>query len=209
MQIDQSDGWDIISLDHLRLGTTLAESGDTNIYRRFCEKIAADFAGTTNPVVAERTIKISLLRQTDKKFLAGLKPFAATAANAFENADRNNSEAMFHAAWGSISLSLLDYRNGDYEKSAEWCRRCLAYSTDNQPRTATAHILLAMNEFQTGHTNEAGSELAQSRETIEEQFQNGLNSGDGEQGFWFDWIFASIILNEAEALMGQNAPTIQ
>ena len=206
VQVNQSDGWDNSTLDYLRLGTTLVEARNADVYRNFCEQTIGHFAGTTNPVVAERTIKISLLTPPDVKILASLQPFEETASHAFASADTGNADSLFHAAWGSVSLALIEYRRGNYAKAADWCRRCLAYSQDNQPRTATAEVILAMCDFHLGKKPEATSELAQGREIIESKFTGGLDPGDGEQGFWFDWIFGHIILDEAEKLPWQTLP---
>ncbi|HTR41594.1 MAG TPA: protein kinase [Pseudomonadales bacterium] len=200
VQVNQSDSWDNNTLDYLRLGTALVEAGNPAAYRNFCEQTVSHFWGATNPVIAERTIKISLLLPPDEKTLASLQPFEETAARSFANADLSNVDSVFHAAWGSVSLSLIEYRRGNYAKAADWCRRCLAYSQDNQPRTATAEIILAMSDFQLGKKAEAASQLARGREIIENRFQSSLDPGDGEQGFWFDWIFGRIILSEAEKL---------
>jgi serine/threonine protein kinase len=204
VQVNQLDGWDNATLDYLRLGTTLMEAGNADVYRNFCEETIAHFAGTTNPVISERTIKISLLAPPDVKILANLQSFEETASRAFANTDMGNVDSVFHAAWGSVSLALIEYRRGNYAKAADWCRRCLAYSQDNQPRTATADIILAMSDFQLGKKPEATSEFAQGREIIENKFAGGLEPGDGEQGFWFDWIFGRIILEEAEKLPWQT-----
>jgi serine/threonine protein kinase len=200
VQVNQSDGWDNGTLDYLRLGTTLMEAGNPSAYRNFCERTVSHFSRTTNPAVAERTIKISLLAPADETLLARLQPFEDTAARSFASADPGTADSVFHAAWGSISLSLIEYRRGNYDKAAEWCRHCLAYSQDNLPRTATAEIILAMCDFQLGKKTEAASQLARGREIIENKFEGGLEPGDGEQGFWFDWVFGHIILDEAEKL---------
>jgi eukaryotic-like serine/threonine-protein kinase len=200
VQVNQSDGWDNSTLDYLRLGTTLMEAGNPSAYRNFCEQTVSHFSGTTNPVIAERTIKISLLAPPDEKLLACLQPFEDTASRSFAGADLGNADSVFHAAWGSISLSLIEYRRGNYDKAAEWCRRCLTYSQDNLPRTATAEIILAMSDFRLGKKAEAASQLARARDIIDNKFEGGLEPGDGEQGFWFDWIFGHIILDEAEKL---------
>jgi hypothetical protein len=52
-----------------------------------------------------------------------------------------------------------------------------------------------------GQTDEARSELTQARSMIEDKFKNGLDRGTGVQGFWFDWIFARILLREAMVLI--------
>jgi serine/threonine protein kinase len=204
VQVNQSDGWDVGTLDYLRLGTTLVETANASAYRTFCEQTIYHFTGTTNPVVAERTIKISLLASPDAKTLASLQPFEDIASRSFANADQGNTESVFHAAWGSVSLALIEYRRGHYTEAAKWCRRSLAYSQDNQPRTATANIILAMSSLQLGQKDEAGSQLAEGRQIIENKFANGLEPGDGEQGFWFDWVFGRIILDEAEKLPWQT-----
>ncbi|HEX3628068.1 MAG TPA: serine/threonine-protein kinase [Verrucomicrobiae bacterium] len=205
VQVNQSDGWDVSTLDYLRLGTTLIETANAAAYRKFCEQTISHFAGTTNPVVAERTIKISLLTPSDSKILVSLKPFEETASHAFARADSSNADSVFHAAWGSISLALIEYRRGNFAGATNWCRRCIAYSPDNRPRTATANVILAMSDFQLGNKSAAASELARGRHIIDNQFENGLEPGDGGQGFWFDWVFGRIVLTEAEQLSARPA----
>ncbi|MGH8024079.1 MAG: serine/threonine protein kinase, partial [Limisphaerales bacterium] len=209
VQVNQSDGWDVGTLDYLRLGTTLMETANADDYASFCAQMISHFTGTTNPVVAERTIKISLLKPAEAKTLARLMPFDLTASRVFRNPDLSNADAVFHAAWGSISLALFDYRRADYAGAASWCRRCLAYSPRNQPRTATAKVILAMTDFQAGNESQGRLELAQGRQIIESQFENGLEIGDGEQGFWFDWVFGRILLDEAQRLADRSSSAVQ
>ena len=209
VKVDYLDNWDDMTLDYLRLGTALAESGKPDVYRTFCEQTISHFAGTTNPVVAERTIKISLLLPPDKEVLRNLEPFSGVAAQAFANADMSNADDVFHAAWGCVSLSLIEYRRGNYAKAIDWCRRSQAYSQDNLPRTATSETILAMCDFQLGERSEAATKLAEGRAIIENRLKNGLERGDGEQGFWFDWVFGRIILDEAEKLPWQTPETHQ
>lgn len=60
-----------------------------------------------------------------------------------------------------------------------------------------------MSCYQSGKTDEAHSQLAQAREIVEEKFQKGLDRGNGITGFWYDWVFARILLREATTLMEQ------
>jgi hypothetical protein len=202
VQVNQLDGWDNDTLDHLRLGTALEELGDANGYRSFCQETIRHFAGTTNPIAAERTIKISLLSPPDAAILRDLEPLAQVASQTFAHADTNNADAIFHASWGSVSLALMEYRQGNDTNAVEWCHQCLAYSQENEPRTATAQIIMAMSDLRMGKTNQAASEFAEGRQTIENKFEDALEPGDGEQGFWFDWVFGRIILDEAEKEFG-------
>ena len=203
LQINQFDGWDIASLDYLRLGPALVELGDVKGYDRFRQEAIARFAGTSHPVAAERVIKICLLLPADPKTMSALAPLAALAANSFSSVapDNTNAETVFQAAWGSISLALVEYRQGHYARAEEWCRRCLAYPGDNPPRAATARVILAMSCHQLGQNQEATAQLAEGRESIEAKFDDELDPGTAEHGFWFDWVFARILLHEATALV--------
>ena len=152
LQMNQFDGWDMASLDYLRRGPVLVELGDVNGYDQFRQEAIARFAGTTNPVAAERAVKVSLLLPANRNTMEALAPLAEVAANAFANVAANdtNAEAVFQAAWGSISVALMEYRQGNYRQASEWCRRCLAYPGDNPPRVATARVILAMSCLQLG-----------------------------------------------------------
>jgi hypothetical protein len=37
------------------------------------------------------------------------------------------------------------------------------------------------------------------RELIDHQFKAGLVAGDGDKGFWFDWVLGRILEREASA----------
>ena len=100
-------------------------------------------------------------------------------------------------SWGSVSLALWEYRRGDYGRSIEWARRCLAFPEFNAPREATAHVELALALRQTGLNDEALRELTQGRQAIEAKFKGDLEVGGATEGFWFDWVFARILLQEA------------
>jgi hypothetical protein len=133
---------------------------------------------------------------------------ADVAAQSFATNTAANAD-IFLAAWRSVSLALMEYRSGNYAKAADWCQQCLNYPEDIAPRTATARVILAMSDQKLGKTGEAGSELAHAREIIGNKFKSQLDRGSPMQGFWFDWAFARILLNEATALIEGNPHTIQ
>jgi len=208
LQMNKFDGWDLASLDYLRRGPVLVELDDVNGYDQFRQEAIARFVGITNPVAAERTVKISLLLPANRKTMDALAPLAELAAKAFASvaSDDTNAEAVFQAAWGSISVALVEYRRGNYLQASEWCHRCLGYPGDNPPRVATARVILAMSCHHLGQTEEAVSELAQGRESIQGKFNDGLDAGSAAHGFWFDWVFARILLREATALIEPEPP---
>jgi serine/threonine protein kinase len=202
LEVNQLDGADVSTLDYLEYGPALIELGDTDNYERFRKAAIARFAGTTYPF-ADRIVKISLLLPADKKIIGSLGPLAEVAAKSVAGAENNTDGDIFRAAWQSVSLALLEYRRGDSDKAVGWCRRCLDYReyNYNAPRTATARVILAMSCHQLGQADKARSELAQGREAIEAKFKSGLDRGSGVQGFWFDWVFARILLREATSLI--------
>ncbi|HXR49241.1 MAG TPA: protein kinase [Candidatus Limnocylindrales bacterium] len=209
LQINKFEEWDMASLDYLRLGPVLIELDDVKGYERFRQEAIARFASTSHSVAAERVVKICLLLPADPKTMNALTRLAELAAKSFGSVapDHTNAETVFQAAWGSLSLALMEYRQGNYARAEEWCRRCLAYPGDNPPRVAAARVILAMSCHQLSQNQEAATQLAQGRESIETRFDDGLDLGSAEHGFWFDWVFARILLREATALI-ETAPQV-
>ncbi len=195
LQIDQLDGWDVCTLDYLRCGPALLEQGDTNGYEQFRQAAVARFTSGSYPF-ADRIIKISLLLPADKAFMKSLDPLVEiTSQSMATNAEVTND--VFLAAWRSASLALLEYRSGHYARAADLCQQCLSYPEYIAPRTAMAHTILALANQHLGKTQAARSELAQARQIIDNKFKNELDRGTPIQGFWFDWVFAQILLKEA------------
>jgi serine/threonine protein kinase len=202
MQVNQPDDWDVTTLDDLRYGPVLLETGDTAGYERFRQLAVAHFAGTTNPVPAERVVKVSLLTPPSADFLAALQPLAATASNSLATASSLNEWQVSLAAWRSFSLALMEYRRGNYAGVEQWHQKSLGYESGNDARALTFQIVLAMTHYQTGRADQARSELAQARQKVEDKF-NKLPLEGGE-GYWFDWVFARILLREASSLIEDN-----
>jgi len=96
-----------------------------------------------------------------------------------------------------LPSALLEYRLGNYAKSEEWCRQCLSYPEYNASRTATARVILALDSHYQQQPDRARAELALATDSINRKFADGLNPGASSQGFWFDWVFARILLQEA------------
>ncbi len=151
----------------------------------FRQEAIARFTGTTYPVAAERVVKISLLRPADQKTISALAPLAELAAKSFANIapGNTNAEAVFQAAWGSLSVALMEYRQGDYAKAEQWCRRCLAYPGDNPPRVATARVILAMSCHQLGQNQEAISSIG--ARPGKHRSANSRWSGSRQRRAWF------------------------
>jgi hypothetical protein len=202
LHVNQLDGVDVSTLDYLRCGPALVEVGDTNGYERFRQEAIARFIVAPCPF-ADRITKISLLLPGDRRLIESLGPVAEATAKSIAEADANGDG--FTAAWRSVSLALWEFRRGNFLKAVEWCRRCLTYPGINAPRTAAAQVILAMSYHRLGQVAEARTELAAGREIIETKFKNRLEVGGPVQGFWFDWIFARVLLRESVAVL-ETAP---
>jgi tetratricopeptide (TPR) repeat protein len=200
LQVDQLDSWDVVTLDCLECGPALLETGDLEGYEHFRQAAVARFAGTTYPV-ADRILKISLLLPADQKLIESLVPLAGVTEQTFKTTVGGANEDSFRAAWQCVSLALVEYRRGHYAKAADWSQRCLAFPEFNASRVATSHVLLALAWQQLGKTEPARAELALGRDAIEGKFRAGLDRGSAPHGFWFDWVFAQILLREAESLI--------
>lgn len=193
-QIDRLDGADAESLDLLRYGPTLLQTGDVAEYQRFRDQALARFA--SSPMAfGDRILKICLLMPAEERQLAALQGSADTTARLLAVADANGD--VFTAAWRSMSLALWEYRRGNFERADAWAARCLKYAEANAPRAATADIIASMAERRLGRTAEADAHLAHARDLVNAKSKDPLTRGNPVQGFWFDWQFARLLLREA------------
>jgi len=197
LQADQSDRSSNISSDLLMAGPIQIERGDLQGYEHFRAEAIARFKGTTNPIDAERTLKISLLLPADAQVLKSLEPFAELSVDSFAH----EKEDPIMTPWRYVSVALMAYRQNYTPTSIDWCQKCLTYPRSNLARNATAHVIQAMACYQLREFDSANSELAQGRKMIEDASVGGLHAGNGGDGYWYDWLFARILLQEAEAMI--------
>ena len=207
MQINQAESWDNTTLDYLRHGPLLLELGDDAAYETFRRTAISQYAGTTNPVVAERVVKASLLKPADSELRQSLQTLVVVAAKTF-NRKSIPARDITLAAWSASSLALFEYRSGNFSEAAAWCERSEALPNDTSARKATIQVLRALIHHSSGNAADTRAELAKSREFIEQRFKKGLQFGSGAEGFWFDWVFAHVLLQEATALIENRASPI-
>ena len=202
LKADRLETMEISTLDHSRCAVVLVAGGDADGYQQFRQDAIKQFAHTTDPLVAERTVKNSLLLPADETTLAALVPLAEIAAKSIPDNQPTAGSGDWMTPWRCVSLALMEYRRGHSSEAIDWGKRCLAYGNASPARTATIHAILAMSYYQLGQLEEARSELAQSREMIDNKFKAGLDEGDGN-GYWFDWLLGRILLDEASSMIEQ------
>ncbi len=201
LTVDQKDNSWAITDDLLMAGPIQIEHGDLPGYERFRRAAIARFLGTTDPIFAERTLKICLLTPADADSMKALETLSKLSGESMRTAGQN----AIMESWRCISLAIMAYREGESIKAREWCQKCLAYPEDNPSRIVTAHVIQAMACYRLGEVETARSELAQAGDLANAEFARGLQEGNGWSGFWYDWLFARILLREAEALESGQA----
>jgi tetratricopeptide (TPR) repeat protein len=209
LQVDQFETWDVSTLDYSRCGVAILAAGDLTQYEHFRQAAIKRFAHTTDPLIAERTVKNSLLLPADSAMMTALVPLADIAAKSISGTDAASGVEPWMVPWRCLSLALMEYRREHSAEAINWGRRCLNYGNDNPARVATAQAILAMSYFQLGQTEEAHSELTQSRDLIGKKTKDGFDPGNGTEGYWYDWLLGRILLREAEALIeGSPQPAL-
>jgi serine/threonine protein kinase len=201
LQADHLDKSENITSDLLMAGPIQIEMGDLRGYEHFRRAAIERFAGTVNPVDAERTLKISLLMPAAPEVMQPLETLNRVAEESFEKHGPNGGSNPIMASWRCISLALMAYRQ-DYTPTAkEWCRKSFEYRNDVPARNATAHVISAMACHKLGEADEARSQLEAGRALVDKEFADGLGIGNGSQGWWYDWLFARVLLREAEGMI--------
>jgi len=192
VKMNKLDSLNQIIFDYQAYGVVLAESGDSEQSANFFQMAVTNFSANPNGSI----LIASLLLPLNKSQIEILKPMAAAAEKQMHAVSRDH-----RSEWTFMPFCLWQYRCGNYESAIQWCRNAQAQSQKFPCSDAIIHSVLAMAYFQNGQTNEACAELAQGRQLIEEKFKTGLDHGRPGSGFWYDWVYARHLAQEASALI--------
>ncbi len=187
------------SLDITRAAVTYIECRDEQGFEQFRQRLIESYAGTTDPIVAERVFKNCLLRPGDNELFEALRPFTDLAKSSMVGIDFAGPETEWRLGWCCLSLALLEYRSGNFEDAAVWSRRCIRFAS-SQSRNCAAQAILAMALYRLGQDEEARNELAAGKSEVSARMNGELQVHDGSS-YWFDWGVARILVREAEALL--------
>ena len=200
IEVDQVEDWETITLDYFKLSLALVQAGKQDDFSHFREQFVARYGNTTNATAANRVIKSSLLLPAPRQLLERLEP----AARACEEATHDNSG--YNSAWHSLSMELMEYRQGNYDKASERCRKCLASPERNALWTTTAQLILAMSSWEMHQYREAVPKMIEAQAQIDSEFRNGLdpNPSNDPEHHWYDWVLARILLRECQEQVSQT-----
>ncbi len=202
-RVGRLDSWKEVTLDHQSFGVALLMSGDLAGYENFRIDHAERFADEENADAVGRVLKLCLLRPADAPMQQRLHPLGERVERWFSTLPNNV------AGWASLPVSLWRYRQGDIPGA----RRAATMAYNEQLRssalTASKRVLLALCALREGHPDAAAPLLETARADIAAKFAKGLAEGSGNDGFWYDWAFAKLLLDEADTLAaaaGSTAP---
>jgi hypothetical protein len=190
-RVAELDTWDSVTRDHQSYGVALLMAGDVAGFERFRAEHVRRFAEVTNGNAVQRVLRTCLLLPADPASLARLRPLG-------ERAERWATGINLRNEWTTISIALWRYRTGDM-LGAEKIARRYAMDEGRGPACTTAlRLILALSGWEQGHDAEARASLEAARAVLTERFAQELPSGNLHDGFWYDWAFAYILLQETE-----------
>jgi serine/threonine protein kinase len=193
--------WDV-----LEAGVSIAEiSHDRGGYEKFRHTAIERSAHTADPLVAERLLRATLLLDASPETLQTLEMPARTVESSWPGVVTNASFTG-DAPWRPVALALMDFRSERDRSAVERCQSAISSSTNNPARTACAALVLALASQRLGNASPAFASAQAARRSIEAKFSKGLAEGNDQEGYWFDWAMAQILLREWDAVAKKSLP---
>jgi hypothetical protein len=192
-------------VDLLRLGPTFIAARDIPGYHHFVDNGIARFSNISNTIASEQVMKVCLICSPPDAKLPQLASLSAVLTRSINETKPGQDQLML--AWREFSLSLYDYRRGNFNDAIRLLEKCLASSSYLPERTAMAHFVLAMAFYKTKQIAAARSELSQGQELIRKNCPAAAGkisiSGMTPEStvYWYDWVIAQILQREAVSLI--------
>ena len=201
LRANRYESVDSASLDMVAAGVSIVKSGDLEGYRLFCRQVAVSAHDTSDPMIADRVLKSSLLLPPTDELLEILRPFARLAETCA--LDDARSSSRLDLSWRCQTLALLKHRDGHDREVNLFVDPVLAAGERPVCRSASVRLIRAMARWRLGESEGARQDLEEARAAFKPRLTRPLRVNDPEGGFWFDWVIAELLLNEAEALIEQ------
>jgi tetratricopeptide (TPR) repeat protein len=170
------------------LATLLAITHDRPAYEQVCHNLAATFAETTNPYIAQRIADSCLLLPNsgaDQHLVEQLATRAVTVGHG------DGGIGYFQAC-----KALSEYRDGDFAETVEWAEKALKSS--DVLAQAQAYAALSMAQWRLGQKEQARATLSQGNKLAPDiSSAHSVDLGDG----WTNWLVPRVLLNEAGQLI--------
>jgi eukaryotic-like serine/threonine-protein kinase len=177
------------------LAPLLLASGDLQGYRQLCQRMLAQFGGTTNANVAEQAVKACFLHPASGVDLDVVVTLADTAVAPGRPAR--------YPLWCEFAKSLAEYRQEHFAGAADWARKVLGSAGQLLERDASAYLVLAMSQMRLQQEGAARVTLGKAGDIFDGKIPT-LDGGD-LGGRWADVIAAHVLRREAKALVEDNS----
>jgi serine/threonine protein kinase len=196
LRVNEYDDAEVVAMDYVSCGALYASIGDKEGYDRFRESTLASLPDAKIPNTLNRLLRVCLLRPPDAKAIARLRPLAEKAKSEVGGDDSRSL---------AVALALWHFRLGENEESARWSQLALEPEPANPSTGIMARTILAMAKSQMGKRREAVVLIDDCRAALRKKFAEPLKPGDQATGYWFDWVFAQALEQEAERLLDAGA----
>jgi tetratricopeptide (TPR) repeat protein len=175
-----------------QLAPLLAQVGEADRYRHYCELILKHYAGNAEAVVTTTVGKNCLLLPLPR---ADVEIARDMAESALANKPANDAvpELLF-------TRGLADYRLSDYSKSAEGLQRAEA-ADGTRYHNMESLLALAMAQFQIKEVDAARKTLAQGADYAARKLPKP--GSDEFSDHWNEALSVYVLLHEAKTLIGE------
>ena len=172
---------------YFHLAPLLLQLGDVQGYKRCRASMLQKFGNTSDPRVAERMTKASLILPPSPDELATVAKMAAVAGRMNPNDD----------TWGFnlFAEGFSEYRLGHYVIAVEKLQMVLRLDIGSYCRTE-AYLVLAMAQFQLKQMDEGRASFATAADAVNQFPKAGRLSEE-----WNDWIIIHVLLREAKEMI--------
>jgi tetratricopeptide (TPR) repeat protein len=172
------------------LAPLYVQTGDLKVYYQLRERILREFGTNSDPTVAERMAKVSMILPPPADALETLAKMASVSVGAGPTAE--------YWAYYEMVKGLAEYRQAYFADAVEWLQKVVSKGGD-PARTVQAYAVLAMAQYQQGQRSEARATLAAGNALADKDLETDkvLN--------WHDRITALALLREAGALVQSDS----
>ncbi|RYD23897.1 MAG: serine/threonine protein kinase [Verrucomicrobiaceae bacterium] len=195
------------SLDLVAIGCVFLEGGQREDYINFRTWAVERYGNSDSVIDVSRLLhSILLLDTTDAatlKKLERLKP--VLEGSQFDMSKIKGGWEWESAIWRAFGIALLEYRQGNYQKSRYWAEVGMGFKSGRDYISGALDMVRAMAAYKLGDVKTAKEDLRKGRARIEKAFAPDLPAAyeplGQNQGFWWDWIILRILFREAEQLI--------
>jgi serine/threonine protein kinase len=172
------------------LAPLYVQTGDLKAYYQLRERILREFGTNSDPTVAERMAKASMILPPPADALETLAKMVSVAVGAGPTAE--------YWTYYEMVKGLAEYRQAHFAGAVEWLQKVVSEGGD-PARTVQAYAVLAMAQYQQGQRSEARATLAAGHALA----VTDLETYKGPN--WQDRITAHALLREAGALVQSDS----